>query len=129
MKQLLVIIALVAISCSEKPKQPPKEQRTLVMYPFNGNANDWRIGAAWKITVDSIAPDSANPTRNKRQDFTYYNVAVTYKMFDTTGRPLMDTLGRQKDTTQWLPMSEKSIIVDYKKDWAEYVPQGRGGKK
>lgn len=121
MKQLLAITLLFAACSQDKPKNPPKEERTIVMYPFRGDQNDFRTGAAFKITIDSVGLDSLGKVN--RKDFTYYRVAVSYKLHDSTGRPRIDSLGRHVDTMQWIDMAEKAVIHDFKKDWIDFVPK------
>lgn len=119
-----ILLALVfAASCSDKPKQPAKETRTVVVYPFSVDQNEFRTGLAFKITIDSIAPDSANPTKNVRKDFTFYRVAVNVVQQDSLGHLKKDSAGRQMIDIKWIDMAEKAILTDYNKDWQDYLPK------
>lgn len=137
MKYILIALTLVAVGCTGKTDKPAPlsdslvkvlrldslkksqkftQEKTIVLYPFIADKNDWRIGAAFKNMQDTVISDTMT-------HLVWYRVAVSYKVFDTLGKPVFDKYGLQKDSIVWLDMSQKNIIQDYKKDWSELISQ------
>jgi hypothetical protein len=124
MKSIIIIIAFVLASCANTTKDSTRKlgQRdttfTAVAYILDWNTNDYRLSTARKITYDTLMPDSTNPKQNIIRDSTEYQVPIFINLIDSiTKKPLLDSVGKQRQVVRWYILEKEQLLNDYNKDF------------
>lgn len=121
---VLISMALIGACATATKKQDDKPgmTRTIVTYVYNANENEYRTGAAERHLIDTLQPDPKDKTKNIPRRDTIYNLAIFDQVRDSLGK-VIKVGERDSVKLRWVAVNPNLILVDYNRDYMQYLPK------
>lgn len=117
MKYLIILSLALFFSLTSYSQSKRDTIKTVATFiePFEGRVVTDYVFKTYKDTVRLAEIGATGTFRKVTSKDTIYFVPTITPMMDASKKPMLDSLGRQRNQLQWIPVTPRNIVWDFNK--------------